>query len=486
MLVKAIGVLLVVSALSLVAELNTPKQKLPATMSFGDWKLIFKPKYADNVNSEEHTLREETFNKNIKKIIKHNKSGKTWTMGVNQFADLTADEFKALVSNPFKRTRKPNMVKLEPTDASSVDWRAQGAVTAVKNQGQCGSCWAFSTTGSTEGDVKIEDGTLTSLSEQQLVDCARAEGNNGCKGGLMDYGFEYIIKNHGEDSEDDYPYNAEDGSCNTAKASRVVATITGYNDVQSNSNVQMHAAVAQQPVSIAIEADKGVFQMYTGGVMSSDQCGTKLDHGVLCVGYGTDPVGGDYWIVKNSWGGQWGEQGYIRLGRGTSGDMMNTCGILMNPSYPKGGKHHSPGPGPGPGPGPSPSPTKYEKPPCSEGESALRVTGIDGSFCSPECQGWLKSCVAAPSAINGEASCILHTSDGTNYCGVECEPTDPSACDPSAGMKCRSIQSAGICTWDDDAAITEGKKANKVSYKSPGKHPKKKASKIKRKKIYVM
>merc|ERR1719461_145833 len=178
--------------------------------------------------------------------------------------------------------------------ADSVDWRKQGAVTKVKNQGSCGSCWAFSTTGSTEGAVKIATGTLTSLSEQQLVDCSRAEGNQGCQGGLMDNGFKYIEKNGGLDSEADYPYTAKNGQCNRAEAAKHVSTIKSHQDVVEEDAADFAKAVTQQPVSVAIEADQTGFQHYRSGVFSAT-CGDKLDHGVLAVGYTSDA-----WIVKNS------------------------------------------------------------------------------------------------------------------------------------------------------------------------------------------
>jgi len=252
-------------------------------------------------------------------------------MGSNAFADLTWEEFRSnklgynAIDNAHLRSKNAKPITLEGPAAASVDWRTKGIVTPVKDQGQCGSCWAFSTTGSTEGAVAQKTGNLVSLSEQQLVDCSTAQGNQGCNGGLMDYGFQYIISNKGITSEASYPYKAT-GPNTCTKGKAVAATISSFQDVATTETALL-AAVAKQPVSVAIEADQEAFQFYSGGVLTA-ACGTNLDHGVLAVGYGTDS-GTDYWIVKNSWGASWGESGYIRLVRG-----KNQCGIADAASYP--------------------------------------------------------------------------------------------------------------------------------------------------------
>ncbi|MED6188322.1 putative cellulose expressed protein 1 [Stylosanthes scabra] len=213
---------------------------------------------------------------------------------------------------------------------NAIDWRQNGAVTPIKNQGSCGCCWAFSTDAATEGIHQITTGNLVSLSEQELVDCDTVD--HGCEGGLMENGFQFIIKNGGITTESNYPYKGVDETCDTSKEAPPAAQIKGYEKVPANSEDALQRAVANQPVSVAIDASGSAFQFYSSGVFTGD-CGTQLDHGVTTVGYGADDDGTEYWIVKNLWGTEWGEEGYIRMKKGID-TSEGLCGIAMDASYP--------------------------------------------------------------------------------------------------------------------------------------------------------
>jgi cathepsin L len=296
--------------------------------SFTEWMVKYEKSYAP----EELFYRFEVYKSTLDWVTNYNaQANRTAEMETNQFADLTPAEFKLVylgLKPELARGKKiSTLVDLgEPTYPGTLDWRSKGAVTPVKNQGQCGSCWAFSTTGSVEGAVAIKHSTLISLSEQSLMDCGYPYGNLGCSGGLMDSAFKQA-EAKGIATEASYPYTAKDGTCKTYTAS-ANSKITSYKDVAKQAS-SVGTAVDLGPVSVAIEADQAAFQNYKSGIISSG-CGTSLDHGVLIVGYGTDSsVNKDYWTVKNSWGVTWGEQGYVRIDR--AGDV---CGILNQASYP--------------------------------------------------------------------------------------------------------------------------------------------------------
>lgn len=318
---------------------------------------------------DEETQRRLIWEDNVKFINRHNLEaslGKhTYTVKMNKFGDLTNKEFVAMM-NGFNKTqgmqRKPGSLFLAPSNVQipdSVDWRTQGYVTPIKDQGQCGSCWAFSAVASLEGQHFKQSGSLVSLSEQNLVDCSRKFGNMGCDGGLMDQAFEYIKSNKGIDTESTYPYKAvviitffiniffifilfwslifdisilwKDQKCKFNPAN-VGATDTGYTDITSGDENALATAIATVgPISVAIDASQDSFQFYSSGIYSDPDCSsTQLDHGVTAVGYGSQGKGQDFYIVKNSWGTSWGDSGYIMMARNTN----NMCGIATMASYP--------------------------------------------------------------------------------------------------------------------------------------------------------
>lgn len=306
---------------------------------FSSFQERFNKKYS---GLEEFEERFVIFRTNLRAIISHN-SDKTqnFTMGINQFTDLTPEEFKKFYISGLGA--KPvggvgfGCDKFTAVDSSapdSIDWRTLGAVTSVKDQGQCGSCWAFSATGAVEGAWAIANEQLINLSEEQLVECATGAmyGSFGCNGGQMDGAFKFVQKS-GQCSDETYPYTSGTGQTSYCKACYPVAFIHACYDVVANDQLSLKVAVSKQPVSIAIEADTRYFQSYSSGVLTSASCGTNLDHGVLIVGYGEEN-GQKYWLVKNSWSVSWGDNGYVKIARSESSNDPGICGIAMMPSFP--------------------------------------------------------------------------------------------------------------------------------------------------------
>lgn len=337
---------------------------------FSQWMEDFHIRF-DNEEHLQHVF--SNWIANDEYIMERNAENRSYTLGHNILSGLNADEYRAYLgfdkNRNYKNDRNDRKEKFDEVkclygcikayDAlhkrdtvscvkncfneettsikETVNWVESGAVTPVKDQGQCGSCWSFSTSGALEGAYYIKYGTLISFSEQELVDCDNFAGggrDHGCNGGLMDNAFTWIQKHGGLCTEQDYPYTSgttkTSGECNPSCDMVDGSQITGFVDVPQNSDDAMMQALSKQPVSIAIQADQRDFQLYKSGIFTGD-CGTNLDHGVLAVGYGED-----YYLVKNSWSSSWGDGGYIKLGKGSEYNHgAGQCGMLMQGSYPE-------------------------------------------------------------------------------------------------------------------------------------------------------
>ncbi|KAE8738381.1 Cathepsin L-like peptidase 5 [Frankliniella occidentalis] len=327
----------IILAACVVAALAGVPSESEIKMHWEGFKVTHGKTYA---NAVEEAYRAKVFKENAIRIAKHNDryaTGEvTFKVGYNQYADMHTHEVTEKM-NGFRMELKTPSVNVHKAsnssvgDSQKVDWRSKGYVTPVKNQGSCGSCWSFSATGALEGQLFKKNGKLVSLSEQNLVDCSWNYGNQGCNGGLMDSAFKYVKANKGIDTESSYPYTAKSSrKCKYTTANNAGAN-TGYTDVRATEADLLDAVEKIGPVSVAIDASNWSFQMYSSGVYYESSCSSRsLDHGVLAVGYGTDYPNKAYWIVKNSWGTSWGEQGYIRMARNRS----NNCGIATMASYP--------------------------------------------------------------------------------------------------------------------------------------------------------
>ncbi|MFS7910972.1 putative chymopapain protein [Helianthus anomalus] len=299
------------------------------------------------VSEDEKAERFNVFKTNVQHVHRTNKMNKPYKLKLNKFATMTNHEFTSTYASsklkhyralrgPHKSilNRKSNLNFTYEKVANippAIDWRTRNAVTPPKDQGKCGGCWAFSTVVSIEGINAIKTGELVSLSEQQLIDCADGL-NQGCSGGIMEPAFIFIQEHGGITTEKNYPWTFKDGICDPAKIRHPLITIDGFEDVPECNEEALMKAVANQPISAAVEANGHDFQFYYQGVFTG-QCGVDVNHAIAIVGYGETPEGMKYWIVKNSWGPDWGEGGYIRVQRGVP-DPMGLCGINVQASYP--------------------------------------------------------------------------------------------------------------------------------------------------------
>lgn len=327
-LISVAAVLALLSIFQLVFSAPSENSLSLSELSLHEFE-SFLQVHGKSYSPTEYQSRFKTFQANLSYIHVFNSLDNTWKLGVNFFADLTYEEYKSTYlpkSFPLKTSEFSSMS--EVNYPATVDWRTKGAVTPIKNQLACGGCYAFSAVSSIESAWFLAGHPLTSFSEQAIIDCSSIYGNDHCYGGLVDHAFEYA-KAVGIPTEDTYPYNSANEKCNTTLASKVAVKITGYTDVPPNNSTALLMAIAQQPISVGVEADQMSWSFYKTGVITKD-CGTNIDHAVVIEGYDTTQTI-PYYIVRNSWGPKWGMAGYVLIEIKQGPGM---CGIQQLPSYP--------------------------------------------------------------------------------------------------------------------------------------------------------
>ncbi|KAL7861645.1 hypothetical protein SRHO_G00130860 [Serrasalmus rhombeus] len=307
---------------------------------FHTWKLKYGKSYG---SVEEESRRKMIWLDSLKLVQEHNMLAdqglKSYRLGMNHFADMDNQEFQARFSGclgSFNMTKGPiataDVRQIRgAAPPSSVDWRSMGYVTPVEQQGSCESCWAFSAAGALEAQMFRKTFKLVPLSKQQLVDCSKRFGNNGCNRGYPHLAFEYIMSSKGLEAESTYPYKAKDEMCHF-NSQNVVATCRGFKFLTSGDENNLQNAVATiGPISAAMDSTRPSLKLYKSGVYDEPNCSANVDHAILIVGYGTDASKKDYWLVKNSWGVNWGDRGYIKMSR----NKNNQCGIATYAVYPE-------------------------------------------------------------------------------------------------------------------------------------------------------
>lgn len=295
---------------------------------YSEYVAMYRKSYQ---SSEEYAMRFKIFSENIRLIAEHNEQDSSYEMGVNQFTDWTNLEYRRMLG--YVRPENVETAEMAPEDGpyfDSIDWVKKGAVNAVQNQGQCGSCWAFGTIGTVEGAHFVSTGKLLKYSEQELVDCCHDQCA-GCNGGFQNNAMTWLSKNP-ICLESEYKYTARDGTCRKQSCSTQGIVIKGYNTVPTTAD-GLRRALSVMPVSVTVDAGSSAFQHYKSGILADASCRTNLNHAVLGVGYGTEN-GKNYFTIKNSWGASWGDHGFIRISDGGPAGK-GYCGVLMDNSYPK-------------------------------------------------------------------------------------------------------------------------------------------------------
>ena len=453
--------------LLLLSPVVSATEKYP---SFEEFVVQFNKDYAD---SAELRYRRSVYEANVAKIAAHNAlPAASYRMAVNGFADLTQPEFRVkhlghVAARPgalLGASQKHYLGRQVYSGAvlpETVDWT--NSTTPVKNQGHCGSCYAFSATGAMEARELLHrraggeaTAQILDVAEQQIVDCSEYTGNQGCNGGLMDFVFDYV-KAKGICAEEDYEYHADEGQCKADACKPVIkaGALSGYVDVAPQETSALMEALAGGPVAVAIEADDEAFQFYHSGVLTGD-CGDNLNHGVLAVGYGATAEGQKFWKVKNSWGTAWGDHGYILLDRDTAGS--GKCGILMAASYPvfegqkvlvsRVGQTVEVG-------GEVAKAEPYGRPPCEAEERQVALQEAPGySFCAPPC-GAQDSCPAAAGAKGARPMCALQDSvSNDHYCALLCKAGNGGC---QSGAECVKVQgSIGVCMFKEKQSAVQG------------------------------